>query len=506
MLKKIAFTLMPIRREEISKCISMGMMFFFILFNYDLLRTLKDSLIVPNIGAPAVCFIKMYVVTPSALSLMILYAYLSERLAFEKIFYYIAFFFLAFFLLFGFVLYPHQEFFNPNPDTITHLINGKLNLFFFELKLDTFRWFLKIYGKWTLVTYYVISELWGSAMIFLLFWQFANNTTTTEEAKRLYPAYAFIGHLGALLAGGVGCLIASIGQKYFIENYAITLSLATILSVILFIHNNRRTKGHHIRITVSKEEEKLKPKLSLMDGFKIIFSSKYLGLIIILILAYGTCINLLEGLWRMKVVQIYPNTIDYTYFMSKIGMYIAICALIGFCVSGSILRLSGWLFGALVLPVAMLITGLIFFSVCLFGYHFASYVAPYGVNLLLIAVIVGGIQNAITKGLKYSFFDITKEMAFIPTNHQLRSKGKAAVDVVGSRCAKSIGALIQSTSFMIFPFATYDTLAPYLTVIYVGMIALWIFAIKKLYVAYSHKVEEHQHDLTFRSKEKIKLQ
>ena len=236
---------MPIRRDEIKKCISMGMMMFFILFNYDILRSLKDSLIVANIGPEAVTFIKMYIITPAALSFMLLYTYLSERLSFEKIFYYIVAFFLIFFLVFGFVIYPNQNFFHPDPATIARLINSKVHLFFFEINLDHFKWFLKLYGKWSFVSYYVIAELWGSAMLFMLFWQFANRTTTTEEAKRLYPAYAFIGHIGAALSGFCVELLASAKEENFMYLYMTTASVCTVLALILFIYNYKTTKKKH---------------------------------------------------------------------------------------------------------------------------------------------------------------------------------------------------------------------------------------------------------------------
>ena len=189
LIKKIAHALVPIRRDEIKKCISIGMMYFFILANYDILRTLKDSLIVANIGPEAVTFIKMYIISPAALSFMLLYTYMSERLSFDRIFLCIAGFFLLFFVLFGFVIYPNREFFHPDPETITHLINTKLHLVFFDLDLAHFKWFFKIYGKWSFVSYYVIAELWGSAMIFMMYWQFVNHTTKVADAKRLYPVY-----------------------------------------------------------------------------------------------------------------------------------------------------------------------------------------------------------------------------------------------------------------------------------------------------------------------------
>ena len=492
MLKKVAFTLMPIHGEEIKKCISMGMMFFFILFNYDLLRPLKDSLIVTSIGAEAISFVKMYAVTPAALLVVILYTYLSERLHFETMFYYFGLFFLLFFLCFGFVLYPNQDLFTIDSETINRLINTKISLFFFEINLDHFKWFLKIYSKWPFVLYYVMAELWGSLMIFLLFWQFANRTTKTGEAKRLYPAYSFIGHIGACVSGLTVTHFASYLKEYFIQSCMLAASLGVIMAMILFRYNMCKAHGQRIKITIAKKAEELKPKLTVIESFKIIFSSKYLLLIIISILSYGTCLNLFEGVWRMRTGQLFTDTVQYSYFMGQITTYTGACAMLCLLFGGFILRTLGWSFGATILPVLMTIVGILFFSLSLFGEYLIPYAEKYGINMLLIIVVMGSIQYVLTKGFKYSFFDITKEMAFIPAGNHLRSKGKAAVDVVGARWAKSIGALIQSVAFMIFPLATYQTLTPYISVVYIIIIFVWLRNLKNLKVVYTEKVKEHE--------------
>merc|ERR1712138_340882 len=56
--------------------------------------------------------------------------------------------------------------------------------------------------------FYIAAELWGSMGISLLFWQFANQTTRTFEARRFYSSYAQLGNL-ALIASGVTIVFLS---------------------------------------------------------------------------------------------------------------------------------------------------------------------------------------------------------------------------------------------------------------------------------------------------------
>lgn len=461
---------------------------------------MKDSLLVPNVGAEAISFVKMYAITPAALLFMILYTYLTNIMSFQRIFFYIAGFFLVFFILFTFVLYPYRDSIHPDPEEIYRLVQTDIQFLSFTIHLEHFKWFFKLYGKWTFVLFYIVAELWGSAMIFLLYWQFANKVTKTEEAKRLYPMYCFVGHIGSTLGGGVmeylaikelgTILIFGTAYNGLISLTMFVVSFATVLALSFFVYlNNVLFENKTVRMSKAKRPEVLKTKLTLGESFKIIFSSKYLGLIVILVFCYGISINLIEGVWKDKAKAVYSNTQEYAYFMGNLMKWTGISTLAFTILGGFILRHLGWLMGAMLTPLMMLVTGSGFFIFIVFGDYFSSYTASLGVSTILVAVILGAVQNVLTKGTKYSLFDATKEMTYIPANEHIKSKGKAAVDVVGARLAKSGGALIQSLLFIIFPFATYDSLAPYFMVLFVLLIIIWLIDVVKLNKAYEFRVD-----------------
>ena len=59
-----------------------------------------------------------------------------------------------------------------------------------------------------------------------------------------------------------------------------------------------------------------------------------------------------------------------------------------------------------------------------------------------------------------------------------KSKGKAAIDVLGSRLGKSGGSLIQQG--LVFMFGNIINAAPVVAVIYYGVLLTWLNAAKRL--------------------------
>jgi AAA family ATP:ADP antiporter len=64
-------------------------------------------------------------------------------------------------------------------------------------------------------------------------------------------------------------------------------------------------------------------------------------------------------------------------------------------------------------------------------------------KLALYLAIFGGIQNIAAKVVKYTFYDKTTQMAYIPLDPESKVKGKAAVDMLGSRLGKAGSSWLQ---------------------------------------------------------------
>jgi AAA family ATP:ADP antiporter len=153
----------------LKKIIPLGLMFFCILFNYTILRDTKDVLVVTAKGSSAeiIPFLKTWVNLPMAIGFMLAYSKLSDVLSREALFYTVIFPFIAFFGLFGFVLYPLRDLIHPT--ALADRLLAALG--------PSFLGPVAILRIWSFCLFYVMAELWGSVVVSVLFWGFANQVS-----------------------------------------------------------------------------------------------------------------------------------------------------------------------------------------------------------------------------------------------------------------------------------------------------------------------------------------
>ena len=244
--------------------------------------------------------------------------------------------------------------------------------------------------------------------------------------------------------------------------------------------------------TVYKPRGK-KKRLSLRESFRILSTSKYLLMIAIMVVAYNLVINLVEVVWKDQLRSLYPDANQLMSYMTKITVAQGIISTFTAILMAKIIKRFGWTTTAMITPVLIVVTSIGFFVFMFFRDSTSDFVMTLtGFTPLAIAVFFGAAQNCTSKAAKYSVFDATKEMAFVPLTHEERLKGKASIDGVGSRLGKSGGALIHSGLLMVF--SSLAVSAPYIAAILMIVICLWIYAIGVLGVEYHRLVGRRQEE------------
>jgi ATP:ADP antiporter, AAA family len=491
---KIRAALWPIHGYEMKKFLPMGMIMFFALFNYTILRDVKDVLIMtaPGAGAPVLSFLKGWGVMPSAIVFVLVYTKLSNILSQEKIFYWVVSCFIAFFGLFAFYLYPYQSTLHPSYEDLTRLQEAYPN----------FRFLFPVWGLWTYSIFYILAELWGSVMISLLFWQFANQTVRTVEAKRYYALFGLLANFALIFSGGTVKYCSGLGAGLSaFDKWGVSLQIMMSALVVCGLLMMVLYKWIHVYVLSDKryynpeeaggaKDKKAKVKLSMVESAKYIFTNPYIGFIAILVLSYGVAINLIEVVWKDQIRQAFPNPNDYGSFMGQFSQNTGIATIILVMFTKGIVRKFGWYVGAIATPLITIITGALFYGLVFFENVMNPLIAVFGVSAALLAAWVGSVQNFLAKGMKYSQFDPTKEMAYIPLDQELRTKGKAAVDVIGGRLGKAFGGYFQQAIYIVTATKDVITVAPYFAGMVAFIVAIWIWAVGCLSNRYNKLIQE----------------
>lgn len=475
--------LWPVHRHEMRKLIPMFLIVFLICFNYSILRNMKDTVVVTASGAEVIPFIKVWVMFPMAIVLTILFTKLSNRYSQERVFYIMISGFLSCFVLFAFVLYPNREVLHP------HALSDKLE----AILPIGFKGLISMFRHWTLTGFYVMSELWASIILNVIFWGFANEVTRIEEAGRFYSVFGIGANFATIVAGQAAIFLSeshfsttwlfgireSWEEVQMILISVITTSGLVAMGIFRWMSKNVLNDPSFDEFHYNKKAAKQKGKLSFRESFSYLSNSKYLLCIATIVVGYNLVINLVEVVWKDQLRMLYPNPADFNTYMNNLTTMMGIVSTITAVFMAKIIERFGWTKTALITPVIMLITCAGFFLFLFFRENLAGLViALTGTTPLVIAVFFGGAQNCLSKAAKYSVFDATKEMAYIPLSHECKLKGKAAIDGVGSRFGKSGGSLIHQGLLLVF--STLTASAPYVAAILMTAIFFWIAAARSL--------------------------
>ncbi len=477
---RLAHYVWPVHGHELRKFLPLLIMAFFIGFNYNILRNMKDALLITaeSSGAEVLPFIKVWGIVPGALIMTFVYSRLNNRLKRERVFYAMITIFLTFFALFTFVVYPFRDLLHPH--ATADILQARLPAGFMGL--------IAMFRYWTFSSFYIMSELWSSAILSMLFWGFANEVTKLGEAKRFYGLIAIGLNLAAICSGQISVFLTGSTLRSFFQLTASPWHQSIILLTCVVLASGLAIMGIYRYLTQQILPEPLdeasgKPpermKMSMRENFAILGRSKYLLSIAIVVLSYNIVINLIEVIWKDQVRALHPAPGDFNSYMSQITTLTGVISFFtSLLISGQLIRRFGWRPAALFTPVVLLATSVAFFFFFFGSDAMLGTLGMLGTSPLALVVLIGGLQNCISRASKFTLFDNTKEMAFIPLSIQEKRKGKAAIDGVGSRLGKSGGSIVHQGLLLLF--SSIAASAHIVAAIVVMVILVWIGAVYSL--------------------------
>ncbi|MBR1779370.1 MAG: hypothetical protein IJ758_02580 [Clostridia bacterium] len=480
----------PIHKHELKKFVPMCFLMFFILFVYTLVRDLKDGFLQYQThiakgtnSTDLISALKLWYVLPCAFLAVMLFTVLTNKFGSKKTFYIIVVSFMLFFAIFGLFLYPNLDSIIMPADQVANIVNSVPKFF---------RTFLTCLVNWPVTLFYIFSEIWGTMAISSLFWQFANATTMSFEVKRFFGLFPIIGNIGSYVAAEA---VAKASKNLTIQNVQILMLLVVVSGILVLatytlIHKWVLTDINCFDPTKVKSKKKKKQKVSIFEGIKILFTNSYMGLVAMLVIGYGMAINFSEVIMKDQMKTLCTTPGEYLHMYSTMSKIISLLTIFVTIFASNILRRCKWKTAALVTPSIFLFAGAIFFALTLYN----KFVNPqiFGFSALAVAVWAGMIQDALAKSVKYTLFDTTKSMAYIPLDEDTKTKGQAAVEVVGGRAGKAGASLIQQVMYGFTPGVMNHVIS--ILILFATAVVGWIVSVFRLSPKYEKAIEEQSDD------------
>ena len=498
-LSQVRRVLVPVGSHEFKKFIPTFIIFFLLAYIYDMLRLIKSSIVVAtsHVGAEIIPFLKVWALIPGAVIMAGFAIRLSRRYDRERVFYVMQSFFIVFYIVFTVMIYPNRD--------VLEL--KSFSVFLTELLPSGMAGLASMLQFWHLSIFYVITELWGSILLSMLFWGFANEITSIEQAGRFYPLFLLGANSAAIFAGKTSAAFADhtynpalfFGNSAWEQSLVFYLASAVIggflvMGIFRWMHksgavdtdpalaNDSKLKAKSVLEDDNTGDKKGKIHLSFRDSLSCLKGSKHLLYIALIVLSYNMVFNLSDVLWENQLKSHFTSDIKgMIYYRSHITTYTGILSVfISLFVTGNILRKLGWKCAAVLTPALILISGIGFFTLLFVNGTIPVEEVLTGVvtDPSGLALFFGSMQMCVSRGSKYTLFDTTKEIAFIPLKVREKRYGKAAIDGVGSRLGKSAGSLIVQILLLLC--GSIAAATPYMIFIVLLMLGVWVFAVRRL--------------------------
>ena len=460
-----------------QKVFPLGVIFFGASFNLAVLHALKDAIMVTAAGAETLPFLASLVVLPASLGFFVLYGRMVEALPSRTVFYAAITPLVAFYVLFAAVLYPAHGLLHPTglvEAAAAFMPQGLIGL-------------VKIVQYWTFSLFYCSAELWGSVVISVLFWSLANEVCTVSEAKSVYPLMGIAANVALVLSGS---FVKLINKLPVVANGSTQAMLSSLVGGIVVMTAtmmmakavlDKFVIGPYCSLdptTASKPTAKKKNKGSLADSLRIIKSSTKITSLAVLVVSYGISHRLFEFSWKGALRTLYPTAQGYQGVLADVSIATGYATITFMLLGRYVFQYLGWRAAASATPVAMFLSGGAFFGLSLAAAAGVSIAGLTPIQMAYAGVAAGAVTQVFARSSKFSLFDPAKEMVYIEMSKEEKSKGKAAVDLLGSQLGKSGGAWI--TQLMLLLTGSLTASLPIVTLAFLGVIFSWLTAVTNL--------------------------
>lgn len=246
-----------------------------------------------------------------------------------------------------------------------------------------------------------------------IFWSLADTLFSIKTARKSYGIVLGIGSLGGF---AVNLLVGPI-SSVFGTHWAL-LGVVPCLGLCAFLTWAFSKSLDGAPVFVKKKQNQFG-----LSSLNVVLNSRYLVPLLFLIAIVQISISLVDLQFNTVLEASYPDVDARTAVIGRVHAVIDVFATILQFFAGFVIKMigSGGVFVGVPITLGLALAGFIFSP------HF----------------LTASILKVTSKCFDYSIFRASKEMLYIPLSHLEKTQGKALIDILVYRIAKSSAALLM---------------------------------------------------------------
>lgn len=318
--------------------------------------------------------------------------------------------------------------------------------------------------RWFVWFVFILVDIYSTVMVGI-FWTYTNDVCTREEADVIYGPIGLGGIVGGIAGGAlVDGLVVWIGQ---VDILLVCVVLVLACAVIVM---KSESLLHPRPRTIERERAH---GASALDGARVVVHSRYLLLIVGIVLSYEFAAAMTDFVVSVVFEQTYTDQALLAKMFGRLGWIVSGVALV-----------SQLLLVPVLLPrkrLALLLPPL------------AMTLATLGFAALPVAVLAF-VMSASDRGLNYSLQQSTKETLYVPLSDAEIYKAKAFIDMLVDRAAKALSSLALVIAIAVAGLSIKVSLA-----IALCALVVWIACAAQLGSVYPQVTRQRRHRANYPS-------
>lgn len=378
------------RKGELQPALLMATFFFAVITAFHILKPLKKGVFVEHIGANRELFAKNLNIVAAILA-MIAFTFLYNRLGGRRLVYFLSGFFLAALLVFSTLIGDA-----PQPG-----------------------------ANWS---FYIFGDLWTTIWV-ATFWAFLNETSTSDQSKRLYGVIGAGGSVGGVLGA---TLVASLVRQYSARPLILLCAALAALIPVVVWWIDRLARRPGAALTYRRRTAKIDTVQAnaAIEGAKLVMASRYLLAIVAIMALYELTSQIIEFQFSTGLeAEVEGSRATTAFVAQRYVLMNSLALVVQLFFASFIMRRFGLGPALMVLPVVTAITS--------------------GTFLAMPTLMAGSLMLIFDNGLNYSINQTARETLYVPTSSDEQYKARAFTNMFVQRAGKGIATVIAAAFIFI---------------------------------------------------------